>query len=54
MIFLDIFDTNRDENNISFEELVDNDHLRVQKRQIGGKSSKDEKEAEDTTLDQTK
>lgn len=44
-----MFSADKQEIDISFEEMEDNDHFRVQKRQIGGSNA--DKETEDTQID---
>jgi hypothetical protein len=46
---LGIYSADKQEVDISFEELEDNDHFRIQKRQIGGSNA--DKETEDTQND---
>jgi hypothetical protein len=48
--YLGLLNSDANEHDISFEELKDNDHLRVQKRQIGGTTG-GEKEQDETQKD---
>lgn len=50
-MLLGLFSADRQESDVSFEELEDNDHLRVQKRQIGGNPNGNEKELDDAQKD---